>query len=212
MTGIKQGDTMTNALAKTNTLIPPALEVPEHGEFQVEPFSTDRIVVRTSSLLVKGMLYAFSAQMMKHSSGDWYFIQETVQCPKLSPKLKEETLLRVAELARAYMKNHPEVMDILAVRSWKNDFNHLDYQLSSEEYDQVRNQQQLETAQSRVAESVRNVERLQRDLSDLMEKQPAGATYPPVHEARSRYLKKLLMQKEADAWTPDNDDSSSSPS
>jgi hypothetical protein len=148
-------------------------------------------------MLVDGVLYTFQGVMQRHANEDWYFLQNSIVCPKLTGKKKDKAILDLSEQAREYMREHPEVMHALKIQSWERDLANADHGMSQAEYDMVRAQESLEHAQKRIADETVERTTYLKKLIKTLEERPEGAVLPPPDKARSRVLQKMLTDAHA---------------
>jgi hypothetical protein len=101
--------------------VPPksvTIELPSTlGSLQIKPLQPNYLSLRSNALLIEGMLYGFSAGMMR--SGDrWYFHNKAeigVVGGRPTPKQAQAALTVIRDIVNDALKNNPEVQEQMRV-------------------------------------------------------------------------------------------------
>lgn len=173
----------------------PHFEVSGLGTFYVQPQSESRLVVRTASMLVAQVIYGFAGTAQQHNDGRWYLVKEMIQAPKLAPKAMADVIDKITTHLRSFMDSHPEIMGVLAVRSWEQTVRDSDRVIYNTEYQRVEAQRRLEQHMRDTQRAEERLMEAQATLNDALKSPPKGANLSKIHDVQSRYLQSLIAQQ-----------------
>ena len=122
---------MSNALVRINRTSTnmPAIQteaadviVPGYDSvLQVTPVAGGMRVYSNGNFLVDNMLYSIDGTLRFHNaSGRWYFDGLQAIMPKVSGAKKDRLLDAVTGAVNDYLKEHPELSEVMTVVAWEN--------------------------------------------------------------------------------------------